>query len=300
MKCGIFVAVGVSAASCFLTPSTARASSLKYSYGSINVDYQWYTGSRASVSMPVHEFSLHDSSGEFSAALSNVGAQHAAREGAIAEEKRKVREGESLGGPKIINYSWNQAAAQQGDMKEYILRLGSTENIFSLDPITGSGKKKYQSIAELGLIAAVNGDMLGGGEFFALRHDVIFGFRLGLFRDIDKTRPDNDERNIDTAYFYLPLTYRIGLFLPANIRAYVEAGADPITVVRHYGSKSDSKIPLDLYFAPVVEIRLFDLLNVGVKIEEYKGSFISYDKYAIRNPEYKHRMTTAYVSLSDF
>jgi hypothetical protein len=252
--------------------------------------------------VPVHEFSLLDSSGEFSAALNNASAEYAAREGAIADEKEKVRKGESVGGTKIISYSWEQAAAREGDAKEYSLRLGSNDGIFSTDPIFGNDNEQYQSVAEISMVAAVWGDILGGTEFMGLRHDVILGFRFGSFRDID-LRPnsgrENNDKKMDTGYFYIPLTYRIGMFFPMNVRAFLEAGADPITVVRHYGSKSDTKIPLDIYLAPAVEMRFFNLLNIGVKMEEYKGSFISYDKYKIKNPEYKHRMITTYVSLAD-
>ena len=279
------------------------ASALRYSYGDITVDYEFYTGRKSKVKMAVHEFNLLDSSGELSAGLSNMSSEYAAREGAIADEKEKVRKGESAGGDRIITYNYQTVAAKAGDAKEYGLRLGSQDSIFSTDPLFGNDKKEqYISSAELSMLAAFWGNLLLTNDHVAVRHDVIFGLRFGSFRDIDR-RPESGrettDRKTDSGYFYLPLTYRVGIFAPFGIRAFVEAGGDPITAVRHFASSGDDRIPLDTYFAPAVEKRFFDLLNVGLRIEEYTGSFIAYDKYKIKNPRYKHRMVAAYLSLTE-
>jgi|GEM_PF-2800992 len=295
---GIFAVAGF-----FGATGDVYASSVRYSYGDIEVDYQFYTGRRSKVKMAVHEFNLLDSSGELSAGLSNMSSEYAAREGAIADEKEKVRKGESAGGDRIVSYSYETVAAKAGDGKEYGIRLGSQDSVFSTDPLFGNDKKaQYISSAELSMIATIWGGMLGSNQFMAVRHDVIFGLRWGSFRDIDRSAGSGREgvdRKTDSGYFYLPLTYRLGFFAPFAIRAFIEAGGDPITALRHYGGSGKDKIPLDTYFAPSIEKRFFELMNVGLRVEEYTGSFISYDKYAIKNPSYKHRMVAAYISLTE-
>lgn len=276
-------------------------SSIQYHYGTLKVKYESYTGARRSLDMRIQEFSLVDSSGEFGAALSNASSRYAAEQGAIAEEKRKVREGEAAPGTKIISYSWQERAAQEGDSKRYGLRLGSTESIFSLDPILGSDAEKFSSLAEFSLIGEMDSDVLWPADYFLLKHQLFWGFRLGFFRDFDIYSPQRAadiDKKMDTGYFYLPLSYRLSLHLPFGLVAYGEAGIDPITLVRHQFSDDNQKIPHDIVLTTGVEYRAFEYLGLGWRMEEYRGSSIVSTKYKIHNPEYEQKMITFYINFS--
>lgn len=276
-------------------------SSIQYHYGTLKVDYESYTGARRSLDMRIQDISLVDSSGEFGAALSNTSSRYAAEQGAIAEEKRKVREGEAAAGTKIVSYSWQEKAAVSGDAKRYGLRLGSTESIFSLDPITGSDEDKFSSLAEFYLIGALDSDVLWPADFFLLKHELFWGFRLGLFRDFDlfsPTRTSSIDKKMDTGYFYLPLSYRLSFHLPFGLMAYGEAGIDPITLVRHQFSDDNQKIPHDIVLTSGVEYRVLEYWGLGWRMEEYRGSSIVSTKYQIHNPEYRQRMMTFYINFS--
>lgn len=291
-------------ASTFALLASAAAfaeSSIQYHYGNLKVDYESYHGRRRGLTMPVHEFSILDASGELSAGLSNVSSQYAAREGAIADEKRKVREGESLGGTKILNYSWTQVAAQEGDVKRYGLRLASTRSALSMEPITGARASKYSSLGEFYLVGTMSNDVVASGDSYLISENIFFGFRLGFFRDVDQTNTGpvlNDDRKIDSGYFYLPLTYRLGLLLPIGLRLYVEVGLDPLTLARRYLMKADKNLPDDVVVTPSVEFRVHPNVGLGVRSEDYRGSMIQSDKGAVKNPQYRQRMTTAYINFS--
>jgi hypothetical protein len=282
--------------------SLLAESSIQYHYGTLKVDYESYTGARRSLDMRIQEFSIVDASGEFSAGLSNISSRYAAEQGAVAEEKRKVREGESAPGTKIISYSWQERAAAEGDAKRYGLRLGSTESIFSLDPITGSDANKFSSLAEFSLIGALDTDVLWAADSFLLRHDLYWGFRLGFFRDFDLTSPlrvSSIDRKFDTGYFYLPFSYRVSLILPFGLTGYGEAGIDPITMVRHQFSDDNQKIPHDIVLTSGVEYRALSIMSVGWRMEEYRGSSVVSTEYQIHNPEYRQKMVTFYINFSE-
>lgn len=284
------------------TTSAFAESGIQYHYGRLNAKYQNYTGRRAEVNMPVHELSILDASGNLSAGLSNASAQYAAREGAIAETKERVREGKEIGGPKTITYSWKETAAQEGDVKRYGLRLASTKNVFSFDPIFGSNAEKYSSMAEIYMIGTMTNDLLLATDSFLLRGNLFFGARWGAFRDADRTPTGpalNEDRKVDTGYITLPLTYRLGLILPFGLQLYFEAGLDPITLVRHQFMKHDQKIPNDILITPAVEYRVHENVGIGARVEEYRGSFIRWTRYKVYNPEYKQRMATVYVNFSE-
>ncbi len=280
---------------------TFAESSLQYHYGRLNAKYQHYTGRRSEVSMPVHELSILDASGNLSAGLSNASAQYAAREGAIADTKQRVAEGKEAGGQKIISYSWKEVAAQEGDVKRYGLRLASTESLFSFSPIFGSKSKKFSSMAEVYMIGTMSNDVLLETDSFILRGNTFFGVRWGSFRDVDQTPTApalSEDKKVDTGYFTIPLTYRLGLITPIGLHLYLEAGLDPVTAIRHQFSKHDQKVPNDILITPALEYRVHENFGIGVRSEEYQGSFVRYTRYKIYNPEYKQRMTTAYINFS--
>lgn len=283
------------------SPHTFAESGIQYHYGRVHAKYQNYTGMRGEVSMPVHEFSIQDASGNLSAALSNASAEYAAREGAIADSKERVREGKELGGPKVIGYSWKEVSAQGGDVKRYGLRMGSTESIFSFDPIFGSKAKKFSSMAEIYMVSTLSNKVLMESDSFLLRGNLFFGARWGSFRDVNKTPTGpalNEDKKVDTGYFTLPLTYRLGWIMPFGLQIYLEAGLDPITLLRHQFSKHDQKIPNDILITPAIEYRVHEHVGLGLRAEDYQGSFVRYTKYKIYNPEYQQRMITAYINFS--
>lgn len=292
---------GFSIASLIWSTLSFAESSIQYHHGRVTMKYKTYMNTPAETSMPVFEISLLDSSGALSAGINNASAQYAAREGAVAEAKREVREGEALPGPKMISYSWQEQAAQGGDVKRWGLRMGSTEGMYSLSNISGHKSQKYSSLAEFFLIGNIDRDVWLTTDYFMIRGDTFWGFRLGLFRHVDQTTTGptlNPDRKIDSGYFTLPLTYRIGLITPIRLHLYLEAGFDPVTAIRHYGSKRKDKIPNDILITPSVEFRVFQHVGIGMRVEEYRGSMIQSDRYDVVNPEYKQRMVTGFINIS--
>lgn len=279
-----------------LTPSLALAESgFKYWYSELNSDFEYYTGTRTrDAKVKVHEFSLNDSSGAFSAALQTTANRLSAEAGAINEENRKIKNGESLGG-KTLTYSYEQAAAQEGDTRIYSLRLGSTKNAFSMETFdTDKSKDEMVTYAELGMIAAVAGDLLYGSDYGAARYDVMFGARWGGIRVNDLKAPRGDDNHKNAGYFYLPLSYRLTFFLPLGFRAMAEYGQDPITLVRNLGDRQGQKIPLDRFVNLGVEYR-YDIFGVGFQYEAYRGSLITNWGKDVVNPVYKHKMLGIYA-----
>jgi len=273
--------------------SPAFASGLFYGYGRVTMDYEWYHGAREEgLSVPVHEFAFIDSSGAFSAAIQTEANRQAAEGQAITEEANKIRKGESLGG-RPITYTYEQAAAREGDAKRYGLRLGSKEGL-NFSPITGQDPKKdLLAYGEVSLIAAVWGDILDVNDVFALRHDVITGARWGSVKHYGADGNDDIERHRDGGYFYIPVIYRLGFFLPGNVRYYAEAGIDPITAARIY--TGNDALPHDKVFASSLEYR-WEEIGFGFRIEKHAGSFTKSERKTVHNPVYQHTLIGAYVA----
>jgi hypothetical protein len=271
-------------------------SGLKYWYSRLNSDFNYYTGTRTKdAKVNVHEFSLADSSGAFSAALQTTGNRMAAEAGAINEENRKIAKGESLGGPKILNYSYEQAVARQGDAKIYSLRLGSTENAFSSETLdTDRAKDGMVTFAEIAMIASVKNGILHTNDIFTVGYDLMFGGRWGGIRVNDlKANADNDKHK-NAGYMYLPLSYRLNFFLPLGLTLMAEYGQDPLTMLRHFGDRKGEKMPLDQFINLAVEYR-YDIFGVGFQYENYRGSAITNWGEKVVNPDYKHEMMGAYL-----
>lgn len=170
-----------------------------------------------------------------------------------------------------------------------------------MEPISGSKAAKYSSLAEFYLVGTMTNDVVASGDSYLLVENIFFGFRLGFFRDVDQTATGpalNDDRKIDSGYFYLPLTYRLGLHFPIGLRLYIEAGIDPLTLARRHLSKSDEKLPDDVIITPAAEFRVHPNVGLGVRSEDYRGSMVQSDRGRIRNPQYRQRMTTAYINFS--
>jgi hypothetical protein len=280
-----------------LFSSQVRAESgLKYWYSSLSSDFEYYTGTRTKgAKVNVHEFSLADSSGAFSAALQTTGNRMAAEAGAINEERRKIEKGESMGGSKMLSYSYEKAMAREGDAKIYSLRLGSTENAFSSETFsTDRNKDGMVTYAEIAMVAAVDSGVLYQGEYFGIGYDVVFGARWGGIRVNDLKAPKGPDVNKNAGYFYLPLSYRLSFFLPFGVKAFAEYGQDPITLVRHVGDRSGPKIPLDSYINAALEYR-YEIFGVGFQYEAYRGSVVTNWGESVVNPVYKHETMGLYA-----
>ncbi len=292
MKCLLAVFVVL------FTQSAYGESGLKYWYSSLNSDFEYYTGTRTSnAKVNVHEFSLNDSSGAFSAALQTASNRMAAEAGAINDENRKIAKGESVGGPKVLSYSYENAAAQDGDTKIYSLRLGSTENAFSSETFSTDRKKDGMvTYVELAMIAAMTGDMITTNEFFALRYDILIGARFGGIKVNALNSLNSEDRYKDAAYFYLPATARFGFYFAHNISLKVEYGQDPITLVRNLSDSDKPKIPLDRYSGLALEYRV-DVYGFGLQYEGYRGSAIMGAGKNVVNPVYEHEMIGLYAVL---
>jgi len=273
-------------------------SGLKYWYSKLNSEFNYYTGTRTKdVKVNVHEFSLNDSSGAFSAALETTSNRLAAEAGAVNEENRKIAKGESVGGPKILNYSYEQAVARQGDSKIYSLRLGSTENAFSSQTFSTDRKKDGMvTFAEIAMIASVANGILHTNELFTVGYDVMFGLRWGGIRVNDLKANDNLDKYKDVGYMYLPLSYRLNFFLPLGLKAVAEYGQDPLTLVRNLGDRQGEKIPLDQFINLALEYR-YDIFAAGFQYESYRGSAITNWGEKVVNPDYKHDMMGVYAVL---
>jgi hypothetical protein len=288
----------VSVIAILLTQNARAESGIKYWYSELKSDFTYYTGARTKdAKVKVHEFSISDASGELSAGLQTVGNRMAAEAGAINAERQKIEKGESLGGPKTLTYTYERAQARSGDAKIYSLRLGSTENAFSMETLsTNRNKHEMVTYAEIAMVAPVLGDILFGGDWLAARYDLVFGGRWGGIRVNDLNAQNDSDKYKNAGYLYLPLSYRMTFFLPFGFQALAEYGVDPITVVRHYGDRQGEKIPLDHYMNAAVEFR-YEFFGVGLQYEKYRGSAVTKWGESIVNPAYQHEMLGVYAVL---
>lgn len=279
-----------------LASGVSEASGVRYGYYNFSADYEYYGGLRTNgVRLNVHEFSLNDSSGEFSAAMQTTANRLSAQAAAENKEREAVRKGESAGGPKILTYQYEQAQARSGDSKIYGLRLGSTDNAFNGEPITGNTKKDgLITHAEIFLKSAFYGGVLYSNDLMSVAWNMILGFRWGGIKQNDKSQAENTDKFRDAGYFYVPLTGRISAFLPFSISAGFESGLDPITLFRQHAL--DVEMPLDRFYSAFVEYR-FDVLAVGLHMERYLGSLIAGPGKKIKNPVYDQELIGAYILL---
>lgn len=284
----------------FLAATIAQGSGVSYSYLELTGNFDWYTGSNyGDHKINVHEILLHDSSGALSASLETMGNRLSAQAKAENEERRKIREGESLGGPKTLTYSWQKAAAVEGDTKIYGIRLGSSDNPFSMDPVThNTSEDGLITYGEISMVAGIDNSNLIESENVLLTSAWYLGFRWGGINSNDFSRKENKEKAISAGYFYIPLTYRLKVFTPISVELWGEAGGDVVTAIRHLGSKSDTKIPLDSIVTAGAGYRLENQINFGIKYEQYKGSLVSGwgKKYEYVNPKYQHSMLGGYLA----
>ena len=100
----------------------------------------------------------------------------------------------------------------------------------------------------------------------------------------------------DVGYLYLPLTARLKAFTPWNTRVGIEYGGDPITFIRKLAG---SEIPIDVLTGATIEYRLFDVISLGLRYEEYRGSLVRNESIGIKNPPYVHQMYGAYVYVGE-
>ena len=222
----------------------------------------------------------------------------AAQAGAENEEREKVAKGESVGGPKILSYSWREEVAQEGDMKVYGLRFGSTDNAFSMDPfVQNKSKDGLVTYVELSLLANISQNELVENENYLLKGLWNFGGRFGGINSNDSSRADSKEKSLSAAYFYLPLTYQLKFQSSFNLEFWAEYGGDVITLLRHYISKAEKKIPLYVYVGAGVGYRIGGVATIGVKMERYSGSLVTGWGEPTINPTYTHELTSAFVAL---
>lgn len=283
----------------FLSLMTSQAlagSGLRYGYYRMNTDYEYYGGLRSkNVKLNVHEFMLSDASGEFSAGLQTAGNQMAAEAGAINEENRKIEKGESVGGPKVLNYEYEKAQAVSGDARIYGLRLGSSENAFSGKTFFGdSADDGLTTYAEIFLALGLGGGSLLQSDLFSLSWASSVSFRFGGIKQTDKAAMDSEDKFRDASFLYVPVSGQLIASFPFRLRTGVESGLDPFTLYRQ--KLDNTAIPLDLYFAAFAEYRT-ELFGFGLNMERYRGSIITGRHKPVKHPVYQHQMIGAYAVL---